>query len=79
MMCHGVFGAFHLLSRTQIAAMEVEAGPQPAVGAHEGLGACPAGEGYFAVLPMVLLLGIALALLLRNARRRDSVPSDVPL
>jgi hypothetical protein len=68
--CHGVLGAFHLLPDSQAAAMKVEAGQQDAAEAREGSGGCPADDGYFAVLPMVLLLGVALVSLLRSARAR---------
>jgi hypothetical protein len=68
--CHGVFGAFHLLPDSRAAVVKVEAGQQNAAEAREGSGAHPADDSYFAVLPMILLLGVALVSLLRSARPR---------
>lgn len=67
-VCHGAFGAYHSLPGSQTAVMEVGPGQQNAAAADKGLAICPTDEGYFVVFPAVLLLGVALALLLRIGR-----------
>ena len=81
LLCHGVFGAAHLVSGAVAFSSptgEHAAGHHPDEG-HDGAGhgerpaSHHADAGYFAVLVGILLGGPALWLLIRKTRRRDGI------